>query len=102
MDFLLQLIASDVMVQQRPTVIKAIVSFVKVKGGQMFPFARAYVLEGLLRGIISSNCLLDEDDFQDVINISSYTGFNEMVRDLMILQCGRLVSFHSVSAIPNS
>lgn len=96
--FLRAILAADATKFYQAVIIKAILSFVISCGGQMFPFARAYVLEGLLRGIESSQYEMDEHDIHDVVKISAHTGFNEMVRDLMILQSERLVSRRTAAA----
>lgn len=71
-----------------------VLNYVDSKGKCMFPYARMYLLQGLVKGLskISEPCLEPHDE--DVLkNISSGSGYAEVARDLMVTQCDQMLNF---------
>ncbi|TKA65798.1 hypothetical protein B0A49_11615 [Cryomyces minteri] len=68
---------------------RTILTWIYDRGGALTPYAGAYLLEGLLKGLgdAESNKTLDDTDIDLVIKISSRTGLPEIARDLYTVLC---------------
>lgn len=73
-------------------VIESVLKFLISQGGRMFSYGRAYALDGVLRGMIAAKVELSGDDLPYVIQIATGYGFQEMVQDLMTMQCSRIAA----------
>lgn len=71
----------------------AVVAFVDEKQEHIYPFARAFVLAGLVAGIRIRRVTLQDDTLYAIVRIGLLSGFPVIVADYMLLQCGEMASY---------
>lgn len=93
--FLAQLIAQS---RDAPGLVRSSLEFLVLQDRHMFPFGRAYILDGLIRGIKCTALPLDEECLSLIVKIHMVQGFQSLVQDLMNAQCYELVMCASGNA----
>lgn len=78
---------------QRLAIVQSILAYLAGQGGRMFPFGRAYILNGILMGTEVTGLALDEVCVDLIVKIAAIQGFQGMVQDLMTIQCHQLTEY---------
>lgn len=74
------------------SVTESVLKFLIAQGGRIFSYGRAYALDGVLQGLTTGKVELSGEMLPLVIEIATVYGFQEMVQDLMIMQCARIAA----------
>lgn len=100
-EFLTKFLVSDFDYHTRDEIIKAILNFLLAKTGPIYQFARAFILASLIQAVKMVNHEIDTEVVNLVLRCSNIVGFQEIVRDLMVLQCGTLVTLADRTTLIN-
>lgn len=89
--FLQEILTAEPAVMKRSLVIKSCLAFLAERTEQVFSFARAYILEGLVRASAPGNNILDDESMVFISKINSAGGVQVVVKDYITILCAKLV-----------
>lgn len=91
--FICRLVSSA---EDRLGVVRSVLTFIVDQGNRMLPFARAFMLGGIVESLQQHRVELDATSLALVLKVAAVQGFQGMVQDLMTMYCATLSSYSSL------
>ncbi|THX11287.1 hypothetical protein D6D18_00768 [Aureobasidium pullulans] len=78
-------------IYSRKCIVNAVLTYLDANKNRIVPIAVIYLLQGLAKGLqAESTACMEGDSLELILNLSRTTGYPEVARDAMLVQCYRL------------